>query len=376
MIHRVYPEKPSVIWKANGATIDEQELEQILEFVKKYTGMDLEEHPVYFGDIFLFSASKFKYHTNAQNSIILYDLKEGMKIILHLKYDHNIIQSKFIDIIEDMKQLKVVTECDWNNHDIEIYKDDKLVYISKDVSYMKSIQLGVSMASKKKRIPLTTLQEDYELEMKGATHTSIIGEPPEAVKQSLGEMNQVLVRKINNRKETGRFLFIRPGELEVAMSKITKIMFSAIDEIWIIDSYFADKGSGLGQMTDWIRLTVSAKAKVKNIIFYCGNEDKSLNATQLKTHILQDPVIRDEITANPSSNINLFQTKTAVHDRFLIIRNGEEYSGLSIGTSFNSLNSNHYCIQRLAHREAKEVLEVLTAWLKENLVMQEECIYD
>lgn len=49
----------------------------------------------------------------------------------------------------------------------------------------------------------------------------------------------------------------------------------------------------------------------------------------------------------------------------MIIRNGDTYLGLSIGTSFNSLNSNHYCINTLAHREAKEVLEVLCTWMNE-----------
>lgn len=376
MIHRVCLEKPTVVWRKDGTIIEEQELEHLLAFIKKYTGMDLEEYPIYLGDLFLFSASKFEYHTNEKKSIILYDLEEGMKVILRLKKGHNIVQSKYIDIINDTKELEVATTCDWNNHDIEIYKGDKLLYINRDVSYMGSIHLGISVAGQKKKIPLTKLQEYYEIETHSTVHTSVIGEQPETIKQTLGEMNQTLVRKINNRKETGRFVFVRPGELKVAMNKITKSMFDAIDEIWIIDSYFTDKGSGLSQMTDWIRLTISAKAKKKNIVFYCGNEDKALNAAQLKEYIMQDPIVRDELIVNPSSAINLVQTKAAIHDRFFIIRNGEEYSGLSIGTSFNSLNSNYYCIQTLVHREAKEVLDVLLAWLKENVIMQEECSYD
>lgn len=376
MIHRVCLEKPTVIWGKNNTTIEEQELEQLLIFIKKYTGMDLEEYPIYLGDIFLFSPSKFKYHTNEKKSIILYDLKEGMKVILRLKKGHNIVQSRCIDVVDDSEKLEVAIACEWDNHDIEIYKDGRLLYINRDVSYIESIHLGISVVGQKKKIPLTKLQEYYELETNGAVHTSVIGEQPEPIKQTLQEMNLSLVRKINNRKETGRFLFVRPKELKVAMNKITQSMFTAIDEIWIIDSYFTDKGSGLEQMIDWIRLTVGAKAKEKNIVFYCGNEDKALNATQLKEHIMQDTIVRAELISNPLSAINLIQTKSAIHDRFLIIRNGEEYSGLSIGTSFNSLNSNHYCIQTLVHREAKEVLDVLMAWLKENIIMQEECIYD
>lgn len=371
MIHRIFLEKPSSVWKKDGTAINENELETLLGFIKKYIGMDLEEHPIYMGDVFLFSVYRFRYHTNEKNSIIIYDLKRGMKVLLRLKMGHGIVESKFIDIVDDIKALEVPTTCEWDNHDIEIYMADRLLYIMQDVSYIKSIRFGISMTEKKKKIPLTKLQEFYEFETHSLAHTSIIGEQPELTKRTLGEMNDVLVRQIKNRKETGRFLFIRPGELNVAMNKITQSMMQAIDEMWIIDSYFTDKGSGLSQMTDWLRLTVSTKAKKKNIIFYCGNEDKALNASQLKDFIHNDSIIQNELIENRRSSVSLIQTKNAIHDRFLIIRNGQEFSGLSIGTSFNSLNSNHYCIQSLVHREAKEIIDVLSEWLKGNMIIQE-----
>lgn len=373
MIHRVFLEKPTVIWKADKVIIDEQELERILVFVKKYTGMDLQKCPIYLGDIFLFSPSRFQYHTNKQNSIILYDIKKGMKIILHFKYNNNIVQSKIIDIEEDKRELEITTESNWNNHDIEIYKDNKLVYLNQDISYMRSMQLNMSIMGQKERLPLTTLKEYYEFEIEGSTQTTFIGERPEEIEQTLNEMNQDLTRKIKNHKATERFLLVRPGEIEVAMKKITKMMYKAKDKLWIIDSYFTDKGSGLGQMIDWVRLIANTKATEKNIIFYCNNEDKALDVIKLKEYMLKDVVIRDKLKETP---IDLFQTKTAIHDRFLIICNNDVYSGLAIGTSFNSLNSNHYCIQELTHSEAKEVITTLTKWIEKNLVIKDRCIND
>ena len=373
MIHRIYPDKPSVIWKKNGTTIDEKELEQILAFVKKYTGMNLEEHLVYLGDVFLFSPSWFKYHSDKNKSIIIYHMKEGMRIILQLKHGHDVLEAKVIDITEDTEELEIATECDWNNHDIEIYENDELIYINREVYYVRYMNLDISVAARSKRIPLTTLREYYELKPQGETEKCAIGGPPEPVRQLLDKMNQTLVRKVNNQKKSDRFLFVRPGELDIAIKRITEVMFRATEELWIIDSYFTDKGSGLNQMTDWIRLITSAKATKKNIIFYCNNEDKALNAAQLKDHILRDPIVQDEMVENSSQQINLHQTKTAIHDRFLIIRNDDTYSGLSIGTSFNSLNSNHYCIQTLTHREVLEVLEALALWLENNVIAQEEC---
>lgn len=211
-------------------------------------------------------------------------------------------------------------------------------------------------------------QKDFE--------KSIIGTPPEPVQESLDEINRTLVRKMNNLKVSDKFLFVQPGERSVAMKKITDIIFRATDELWLIDSYFADKGSGLQQMTDWLRLIVNSYAVSKNIIFYCSNENKALNATQLKNHMKNDPIILNTIKSRQTEGIQLFQTKLAIHDRFLIIRNADEYLGLSIGTSFNSLNTNHYCIHVLAHKEAKEVLKILYDWMKINVIAREECKYD
>ena len=89
-----------------------------------------------------------------------------------------------------------------------------------------------------------------------------------------------------------------------------------------------------------------------------------------------DPIILNTIKSRQTEGIQLFQTKLAIHDRFLIIRNADEYLGLSIETSFNSLNTNHYCIHVLAHKEAKEVLKILYDWMKINVIAREECKYD
>ena len=373
MVHRIYPDKPTVIWKKDGTTISEDYLGDMLTFIQKYTGMDLKDHPVFLGDVFLFSPSEFEYHSNEENSIIFHKLKAGIKIIVHFKNQHNILQSKTIDIKTDTEELEITAECSWNNHDVEIYENNNLIYINKDISYIRCMNLSFSIAGRKKRIPLTTLQEYYELEQQKAFEKSIIGTPPKPVQESLNEMNRTLVRKINNSKISDNFLFVQPGELSIAMKKITDIIFRATDELWLIDSYFTDKGSGLQQMTDWLRLIVNSKAANKNIIFYCNNENKALNATQLKNYMNNDAIILNTIKSSQTGGIQLFQTKSAIHDRFLIIRNVDEYLGLSIGTSFNSLNSNHYCIHSLTHKEAKEVIESLYDWMKTNVIALEDC---
>jgi hypothetical protein len=133
MVHRIYPSKPSVIWKKDGTTLDEKKLLKILDFIHKYTGMNLETCPVFLGDAFLFSPSVFEHQSDKEKDIILHNLEAGMQIILHLKKEHRIIQSKFMEIAADTTELKIATDCDWDSHDLEIYKNDQLIYIDRDI---------------------------------------------------------------------------------------------------------------------------------------------------------------------------------------------------------------------------------------------------
>ncbi len=381
MVHRIYPEKPQVIWKKNGQLPDEETMVQILSFIRKYTGMDLSKHPVFLGDAFLFSPRELRYHSNRSNHLVVYELKAGMKLIVRFKKGPEILQSSVIDIEKDTDVLEVSAECDWESHDIELYENRQLVYMETNVSYMKRLHLKVSMAGRTKKIPLTTLRDAYEMEVCGGVHESSAGTPPEPVREALAELNGDMVRRLQNYQASTKFLFIRPGELDNAMKQITDMMFRPAEESWIIDSYFTDQNKGLQQMTDWLRIFSHTGASDKYVVFYCKrdnaeNEHAPLTAVQLKEHMRRDHVISEGLLANPGSKLQLIQTTAPIHDRFFIMRNKDTYSGLSIGTSFNSLNSNHYCIHTLAHKEAKEVLDVLVTWLNTNVAAQEVFTYD
>ena len=47
----------------------------------------------------------------------------------------------------------------------------------------------------------------------------------------------------------------------------------------------------------------------------------------------------------------------------MLVRNETLFYGLNIGTSFNSLERNHYCINKLNSNTAKTILTELTGWL-------------
>lgn len=75
---------------------------------------------------------------------------------MRLKNRDVILQSKIIDIAEDTEKLEITTECNWNNHDIEIYKNDRLMYINTNIYYMRDIRSTIITSEGAKRIPINS----------------------------------------------------------------------------------------------------------------------------------------------------------------------------------------------------------------------------
>lgn len=66
----------------------------------------------------------------------------------------------------------------------------------------------------------------------------------------------------------------------------------------------------------------------------------------------------------------MYQTQSSIHDRFIIIKNEDNFSGLGIGTSFNSIHANSFCIYPLDNVIAKEIFEKLLMWLDKDNNLQ------
>lgn len=371
MKHRIYLEKPAPVQKNGRTPIDGKHLTELLAFIRKYTGMNLENNPEYLGDIFLFSPFTVGYRSSPRDSVIVSGLKQGMHVLIRFKYGKGIVQTRLVEAGENTEQTEIECSCRWNSHDIEIYKDGLLLYANYDISYIKSMYLNLEIKERAHTIPLNTF-EDHKLQRKGQTSSVSIGTVPEQSQILLAQLNRELIRKLQLQKPTDRFLFIRPGEQENAKNRIARLIDAQSDEIWLIDSYFTDRSLGLFKMLDWLRLLVCTPAGRINIIFYSKNSERALNISELKEYMKHDTFILNCITKNPRTKMSFIQTDAPVHDRFVITRTSEEYAGLSIGTSFNSLDSNHYCIQTLSHTEAEEVIISLSDWIRDHTEASEE----
>ena len=130
------------------------------------------------------------------------------------------------------------------------------------------------------------------------------------------------------------------------------------------------------KMTDWLRLSANCPAPQTNIVFYSRQAAGTYSPKELKQLCRQDYKIQNAFDTDHQKKLCFLQTSSPIHDRFFIARTGNDYSGLSIGTSLNSLDRNFYCIQRLPHKSAKEILKTICNWLPDNLIDEEEMRYE
>ena len=65
-------------------------------------------------------------------------------------------------------------------------------------------------------------------------------------------------------------------------------------------------------------------------------------------------------------NISFKQTNMAIHDRFIISKSQDSVSVYAIGTSFNSLVNNYYCLIKLGNADSQLIYDKL-----KDLIMDE-----
>lgn len=92
------------------------------------------------------------------------------------------------------------------------------------------------------------------------------------------------------------------------------------------------------------------QAKEKSIVYYVSQKDganRAFTANELLENIpLHREVANYYRNHNESLGIRYIETSKPIHDRFVFTRSGENVECLVVGTSFNSLWENFYCIHQ------------------------------
>lgn len=377
MIHYIFANKPKSIFrdeeKLYSLKISVDEFLTICKFIKKYTGIDIKENPMVLGDIFIFKCYERNYKCVQNNSIVLENLPDNSTVIMHFKIGGLIVSSKIIKIESATKELVISSDKSWDSHDIEIVIGDKTVYLQNNISYIRCVSLNVSTRSIDNSIKLEKIGTMHTTTKEHLVETSHIGEPINEFREKQNKSSQKIKNLIEREYPDDQVFFVKPNEFSIAKDLIVPTIESAKDELWIFDSYLTENDA-IGKTIDWLRIISICHVDSSNFVFYY-NHNKSSNLTMddFLYKIKNDNEIKNILASKKRLGMHFYQVASPIHDRFVLVKNKDEFHGLSIGTSFNSLERNHYCIHKLSHAASKKIFIELVEWIDNgNTVLKKE----
>lgn len=345
---------------------------KIGEFTEKYTGFPISKRIMNYGDVFVYQHHPRCYHAKQADGIVVHNLPENAMVIVRFQRNSIIVATKIVRTTVPTKEIEILADVLWNSHDIEIYVDDQLIFCARDVSYIRKIQLSFRVETGARKVKLDKIAELYQMEHLEEVHTSNINYDPDEIEEVLYKSDQLILKRLNAEYPDPGFEFIRPNEGDKALHLIGKTMQDALDGLWIFDSYFTDIHH-IAKTIDWLRIIAQCKAREKHIVFFVKNEQNALDPSQLIEKIQSDHELERLLRNGSKLGIHLHQTNKPIHDRFVLTESHDMLSGLALGTSFNSLDENHYCIFRLKDYAAKIIWEELHSWMMEDgAILSEE----
>ncbi|GIN23386.1 hypothetical protein [Siminovitchia fordii] len=362
MVQYVYLNKPKRLFNYDGdryqLNISDKLFKSITLFTKKYTGLNLQRQAMCFGNVFVYECYQRNYHAENDKGIVIDNVSKDTKIIVNFKYDNIVVYTKMITVEDDKRKTEVLSDCEWNSFDIQIYANNKLTYFDQNISIMSNMILNSSITGQSRRISLNKLGEDVYIERKGRVSTNIIGKKPNEIKRIITESNNSIQARLDEKNDEN-FVFISPNELEKSKDYIIGILRLECDEIWIFDPYFSDR-NGKTISLDWLKILAYCNANKKNIAFWNNESKDPVTVKEFERALLADRVIKDAIGSKKKLGIHLYQINTYIHDRFIFsIDKNQTVTGITIGTSLNSLDSNYYCINKLSSVSARNVFNEL-----------------
>jgi len=329
-----------------------EHLDMIFEFIKKYTNLDMAQDITLFGDILVLEPRKLTIKSENECQIISFEnLETDMLITVNFYNSNATITLSIVETICASGTFKIEAPKDWSYIDISVFKDNKLYYKNSCVSFIKDFVLNTSMTSTKniqlKKFGLEeTITTNYTEKIRVGNNTSY--------KKSNNDKLHNIQKQINIYYENKRIIFFKPNEEKKGLKELSSIFSNAKDELWIIDSYFSYNNK-IGYPQDILKLIIESSAKSKYVVFFSNNESEIEN---LDKSLLNDEEI-NRILTYKKLNISFKQTNMAIHDRFIISKSQDSVSVYAIGTSFNSLVNNYYCLIKLGDADSQLIYDKL-----------------
>lgn len=365
MAHYFYLDKPKKLFLLQEGkyhvNIPTNHFNQIILFTKKYTGLDLHDQAMCFGDTFVYECYQIDIRAKGDEGIIIKVDSHNYRILVNFKLDNIVVCTRIEQIHKEdsIKEIEVLSDRNWNSVDIQIYEGDQLVYNRQDISFMRTIVLDFAIKGNGKRVRLNKLGDDFVIEDKGNTTRSIIGEQPDGIRDLIFQSNNSIKQRLSEEGVVDdKFLFISPGELVRARDCIVGVLRSASDKVWIFDPYFSERDRIMISL-DWIRILAYCKAPDKHIVFWNNESRDPITAKEFAKISLNDRIITDLKKKGSKLGIHFYQSKIYIHDRFIFAVSGEKIECITVGTSLNSLDSNYYCINTLNRASSRKIYDNL-----------------
>lgn len=329
-----------------------EHLDMIFEFIKKYTNLDIAQDITLFGDILVLEPRKLTIKSENECQIISFEnLETDMLITVNFYNSNATITLSIVETICVSGTFKIEAPKNWSFVDIYVYKNGKLYYKNSCFSFLRGFVSSSSMETTKS-VQLNkfgleeTITTNYTEEIRVGNNTSY--------KKSNKDKLQNIQKQINIYNENKRIIFFKPNEEKKVLKELSSIFSNAKDELWIIDSYFSYNNK-IGYPQDILKLIIESSAKSKYVVFFSNNESEIEN---LDKSLLNDEEI-NRILTYKKLNISFKQTNMAIHDRFIISKSQDSVSVYVIGTSFNSLVNNYYCLIKLGDADSQLIYDEL-----------------
>lgn len=366
MTHYVFDEKPHKIFdtkeKMYSLKLPIQDFIEVAKFAEKYTGLEIKNEPMLFGDILVFSLCSIDIKANKDNGITINNIPtNATNIAVCFKNADIIVHSELITVPTETSCIDIRCNEKWNNHDINIYSNNELLYSRQNLSYIMGFNIETRISTDKD-IPLSTIGDNYRISEYSSQITSSSKKKIDTAVELIDKANNKIIRLIENETTDTQVTFIKPGEMDQALTLVGQTLESAKEDLWIFDPYFSDKNE-IAKSLDWLKIISNCKANKKKIVFFTRDINKCLDTAGLQSEIESDSYLQDVIRINGKLGISFYQTKLPIHDRFILVRNASSFHGLIMGTSFNSLDRNHYCLSKITGNSAKNILTELEEWL-------------
>ena len=352
---------PESIFEINGDKIITKltfdELENIIDFIKKFTGLDVSHDLSLFGSILYYEPRMVIIKTTKNDCLEISELDDNMILCISFYNKYTVVYSTILKTDKTNKTVTITPPEDWGYADIAIYKKGKLYYKDAYVSFIKNLVLNVNLYSTNKILLKNFKTESTVKKSYVEEHFSYNNHESNETECSLESIQNMFNLHLKKKK----IVFFEPGEVGRVLSELTDILSNADEELWIVDSYFADtKSIGLSQ--DILNLVYNCKSNLKVIAFFSKEVDYIDN---LNRSLFNDEDIQ-RVLKYSRLNIVFKQTKKPLHDRFIIIKNKEKIVVYVIGTSLNSIDDNYFCIVQLDEPDSLVIYNRLKKLLLDN----------